>query len=421
MTLYQNDDMMAFVHGECNDGEIISYEKGEKVRSVFGPTHKRHGEIISYEKGKQVRTEFAPTHKRHGEILCFKNREIVSMFYGQHHKSHGRLLFFTDGKIDKIEYNRNHENYGKVEFYKHGCIDRIEGKPSHKMYGELMFYKHGWFHRMEFIPTHKHHGKIIWPLSDNSMEKIRIEYSPSHKNAGQILFPEENKHRVEFASTHENHGEIWFYEEEEFIRRVYNGITIYPETVIMGGINRIEFGPNHKHEGETMFFYESCHMGTVYGPDHIKHGEDCHYIDMNGPFSYKEKCEHILSMREFDEWLDLCDLKFKHELHEEKMAKERLALELKRRRSIAAQRDEKHREQPLPLTERGMPNSGKLKTKTPTPTEVEKIIREVNKNESLSRLYRENIKKHEEAVENSKRVQEQEVALQKANAILYGK
>ena len=383
-------------------GQIIYYDNTGVVRAEFGPTHKRHGYIISYKNGVKARLEFAPTHKHHGEIICFKNNERVSAFYEEHHEAYGEFAIFKDGKLDRIEYNKTHEDYGSVLFYKHGCLDRMEYKQTHLQYGQVLFYKHDCLDRIEYIPAHPLHGKILF------------------------INHEQERSRIEFASTHKNHGEIWFYEKKELTRRVYNGITFYPQsTIILGDdysyINIIEFGPKHRHAGETWHFYKSFHIRTDYGPDHIKHGEDCCYPDMNGPYNYSEQCENLLSMREFDEWLDQYDMKLKHELHKEELAKEGRALELQRRKSIAAQRDEKRGEQPLPFTERGMPNSGKLKTKTSVLTEVDKIIREVNKNESLSRLYREKIKKHENAVQDSKRVLEQEVALQTANAILYCK
>lgn len=73
----------------------------------------------------------------------------------------------------------------------------------------------------------------------------------------------------------------------------------------------------------------------------------------------------------------------------------------------------------MPFTERGIPNAGKFKVKTQGVTAVTKTIREVDKFESLCRLHEQTTKKQEEAVKQSKILQEQEDALQTANAILY--
>ena len=427
-----------------NHGEIHYLQHGKLVRSEFSPTHERHGEITFYNAAGPVRCEYAPTHECYGQLIFYKGMTEHCMLYAPHHVSHGQVAFYNKDKLYRMEFQRTHRLHQETMFFKDGKITRSEYGANHKHAGLILFYKDDCIERYEFAQSHKNHGEI-WFF--NGLGEIqRTEYSPNHAKHGFILFIEGKKnYRVEFASTHMNHGEIWFYEDGIQVRSESKDITILFD---QDGGDRVEFGANHAHAGEILFFAGLLHVSTMYGPDHNDYGKEVVYAEWDGPYSYYNNNKMRVSIREFEVFLYLRDMKLKYEVREEQLAKERQSFELERQKSIASQRDGTRGEKSfiprfinpksthyilnlfsvapagdalLPYTERGLPNACKCKTKTSELTGVAKTIREVEKTASIARLHDETIKKHQDAVKYSKRVHAQEIALQTANAILYCK
>ena len=305
-------------------------------------TYELNGEIHYWRDLSLVRVEFAPHHKLHGEIVLFKEKESVCRLYAPNHKRHGEVLFYKDGKAHRQEHQRTHELHGQILFFKRdGYKDRSEFSSHHKFHGQIIYYKNQDVDRMEFASTHYMYGEIHFATlsSKGTFKYCHAEYAEHHPNHGEILFfINDDESRIEFTSTHANHGEICFYRYSKCIRIEYNDIILYKEE---DSVSRMVFRGDHKHAGEILFFKGDEHSRTEYGPGHWKHGEVDVYTEGKGPHTNFTKSGRRFSLREFEEYLYLRDIRLKYDQREEELVKQRQHLEIERRRSISEQRDAK--------------------------------------------------------------------------------